>query len=376
MSQKPPEFFQIYEPLFILSPETRGFINDTWVGFEGFSGALKSISCMTIAHNWMALPQYAARNFACIYVTTEHGITHVINQSITIGRDLRPFQASEHLYLVDMSQGKNVAVLIQHVKDFKEKVKRKWGNDARVLLVIDSVSEFWSGKGQITVSRSIWDQIHNGVATSIDLAAVVMQMSTSTGKAFGVAAEYGVDTVIQMAKMFCNGQTTFILHMPKMRMVEHSWKSHVISLQKNSLGQKFVNVERIMEFIGNYDDFFDAIQNLKWQNKYILDEKAKEADRTLAQETNKHLATISKILAKHWQIADVLDPVETIASSLPVPVALPIIVGDVTPQILDIVRKITDQDHPKDIRMKLLQLVKGLAKPADTMPPSAVPEKE
>lgn len=296
-SGKHRDVFALYEPLVHVSKQ-KGMVKNNIYAFAGEKGSLKTISSLCILYNW--LTRYQAENYNAIFVTSERSAKAIIQQCIILGLDILPFTKSGTLVINDVrdtveeNPKKCITSVVEYVRKYKASMKLKYGDQAYTLCIIDSVTTFWNSKP--AMSREYASELMNKIKPNIELGIVTMQLSEE-GKSYGTGAEYYADVLIYLAKIYDNGDKR-LMYISKDRCGPYISGAYEIDIPiPTDAISPITNIifKKPFPIKGIYRSFFDALENVKYQNRY---EKESQHNDNLAQLISKQTELLEQLVAE------------------------------------------------------------------------------
>ncbi len=285
----------------------KGFHKGYWIGFAGKPATTKSLCVSKMVGEW--LMEGGGR--CVIFITSEHEPSYALSQIIELGYDekiLKKLMKNKQLIFInqfnELVNNKRVSPRIETLTEtIKEKVNlMKRVEDYEIMVVIDSLSAYWSGKP--AVAQAKYAQLTRDVKQDIAIALVTFQVSIGTGQSYGWGGEHGVDGLLKFRKFIENGEEKVAVQIAKMRVQDHDRFMRKIEIINNmpTISDK-IYVE------GRFQNYDDMMESLKFKHHRETQDRRNE----IMEETLKHVKKQEVQRAKEMQnITEILEKLTSI----------------------------------------------------------------
>lgn len=256
----------------------KGFPRGFWISIVGEPASCKSLISTIAMYNWLT----QSEKNAVICILFENGPSNTINQAISLGFDLRPFEKANRLLFTELTDpSKRGENSFTYTVDTKRKIIRdNLGGDAEIFLVVDGIASMWEDKP--AMASKIWTYITAKCDSMIDLAFVTIKIA-NTDKAFGVGAEFGSDVIIRVGKSIDeNYEGKRWIYLDKFRNTDHDRKMREMIIKGkevfigNPISREVLYTNPIAAMEGKKYNISNNIQQMRNDVLQSIDEQLKK----------------------------------------------------------------------------------------------------
>jgi KaiC/GvpD/RAD55 family RecA-like ATPase len=262
--------------------ERKGFSYGDWIGVVGEPGSMKSLIALTASGEWIQNDDNQKNSV--ILVLTETHERAVINQLLALNYHAGEMIDSGRLVIIDAFLGKSIDTrtesIVNAVNRRAEMLRKKFGHDCNILLVIDSISPLWGDRA--VMAGKYFAEVSKGLRLVVDLCFTTAQINVD-GRAFGRAMEHWVDSIIRTGIMEQDGEKRKWIKVEKTRGQSHNSKFHYLTVDEKT---KEIYLDGTFSIKGRFKDTHEALESLK----YDRSSRIQETRNSLISKQNKMLS--------------------------------------------------------------------------------------